>query len=62
MSSTLQILESIRDDLWHERNAFLAPPFGEAEKYARWVDEAEKKIDAINRAICAIQQDEVAHG
>lgn len=62
MSDLIQTLEEIRNDYAHVRNAYLYPPPFWVEKYTQWAAEAERKIDAINAAICAVQQDEVAHG
>jgi hypothetical protein len=49
--SIIETLEAIRDEYAHERNTWLYPPFGEAEKYARWRDIAQKKVDVLNFVI-----------
>lgn len=55
--TTIQVLELIRDDYAFERNAFIYPPFGEAERYARHVERAQQKLDAVNEAIRFLKTD-----
>lgn len=55
MTDLIQTLQAIRDEYAHERNAWLSPPFGEAEKYARWCALAQTKVDALNTAIAVLR-------
>lgn len=57
--NVIETLEEIRRDYAYQRNGFNVPANG-SERLVR--DTAQRKIDAINYAICAIQQDEVANG
>ncbi|HZP68352.1 MAG TPA: hypothetical protein VFB29_00280 [Pseudolabrys sp.] len=54
MTALIKKLESIRDEYAHERNAYLAPPRGEANRYALLRDRAQEKVDALNLAICLL--------
>jgi hypothetical protein len=62
MTDLIQTLQAIRDEYAHERNAWLSPPFGEAEKYALWCARAQTKVDALNEVIAILisQQSEAA--
>lgn len=61
MSDLIQTLEEIRDEFAHQRNAFLHPAPGWADKYACWEKDAQRKVDAMNTAICLVQITEVEH-
>ena len=54
MTDLIKILEGIRDEYAHERNAYSCPPAGESEKYKLLHDRAQEKVDALNLAICVV--------
>ena len=55
MTKLIQTLTQIRDDLAHDRNAWLSPQLGDAEKYQLFYDRAQAKVAAMNEAIFLIE-------